>query len=319
MQRRIGLVGKSNTKGLGTLTAGYVKHLPIHKLLIIEDALTTRKYKVATYTKMVTPDVASRFLDGLDVVILLETPHPAILGLAKTKGVKTILKVNYEFLPESLPFEPDLYLCSSNLNYDNVASSNKILLPDPVDSSLIPARFRKRAMSFLHNAGMVGPGDPNCTKVFLDAIPLMETKPTIYINKGRAVLPQLPDNVIVNERRDTWSELYGEGDVFVQPQRFRATSLPIQEALVAGMPVLTTNKAPFDSFCQFLIEPDGYETISLSRQVVSAIISPKVLAEKMDELYGTDIMMDSAAARAYGMQMSWKNLKEQYEKVILQV
>lgn len=293
----IGIYGKDNQKGLGILTKEYVKHLPIERVLIREDRITDHSYKNATYWQTFNYGKADKFLEGLDTLFILEMYDPKLLDLARKKKVRTILKVNYEFLPQKRPIEPDLYLCSSSLNYKAVATPNKVLIPDPVNVDLINFSKRQSAQTFVHNAGNTL-GDANGTDAVIEAQKHIKSKAKLEIREF--------------DRDKKYYELYDEGDVLLLPQRFRATSLPIQEAMAAGMPVMTTNIEPFNEFCQILFEPDKIVTKELSRPVNYAELDPKKIAEKIDETYNKDISKLSLKAREYAESISWKALTPKY-------
>jgi glycosyltransferase involved in cell wall biosynthesis len=106
-------------------------------------------------------------------------------------------------------------------------------------------------------------------------------------------------------------QLYGLGDVFLLPQKFRATSLPIQEAMAAGMPVLTTDMPPFNEFCQFLIPSRGVSSLRgqfMKRDVLSHQVEPQAIANAIDHLAGQDISEASRAARRYAESIGWQVL-----------
>lgn len=313
----VGLVGKSNDKGLGILTEAYVKHLPIDRLLCVLDSISDRRYKKARYVPQITPGVAQEFLRGLDTVIMLETPHEHILRLSGP--VRTIVKVNYEFFPKN--HSPiDIALCSSSLNYDALEGDERVgervLIPDPVDTTRIPFRQRTRAKTFVHNGGTLGVGGANGTEEFLKAIPMVESDAKFII---RSQVPiGVPDDPRIEHHVGSvpFEELYEDGDVFVLPQKFRATSLPIQEAMAAGMPVMTTDIQPFNEFCQILFEPERIEKLELARPVRSAVLSPKKIAESIDYWYNRDISELSTQAHEFAQTISWDALQQKYERII---
>lgn len=311
MVKQVGIIGRDNKKGLGTLTWGYVKHLPITRVLCLGD-VGEKRYAKGWYYRHMTDGLADRFLTGLDAVILLETAFPNVLTLAKQKGVKTLLKVNYEYLPEK-HVAPDVYLCSSSLNYESVAG-NKKLLPDPVDTDEVTFRLRKKAKTFVHTTGKTI-GDANGTNEVIEAIKKVKSD-VRFIIYSFADLKVNDPRVEVRKPTDNYYELFTEGDVFLSPQKFRATSLPIQEAMASGMPVLTTNIKPFNEFCQFLSNVSEYKTVELLRKAQSAVIDTNVLAEKIDEVANTDITTKSKQAYKYAQSISWKSLKKSYEQTI---
>lgn len=315
---KIGLVGKDNYKGLGILTEEYMNHLPIHRLVCVGKNQRGRWKDKHIYT----PDldiVSDEFLDGLDVVIILETQYFNFIKKCKERGIKTILKVNYEFLREGVNIHPDMYLCSSTKNYDAVDTDNKVLIPDPVNTEKIPFRQRTRVKSILHNAGTLGIGGANGTYELLEAMRFVESDIKLYVHTQKK-LELKPGNVfITNIQSEDYADLWGACDLYVSPQKFRATSLPIQEAMANGMPVLTTNIEPFNQFCHFLVEPSGSFTDWAERKIEVAEIDSRVLAKKLDELYDTDISKESKEAREYAESISWEALTPKILHLIQEV
>jgi glycosyltransferase involved in cell wall biosynthesis len=248
--------------------------------------------------------------------------HTDLFRQARQRGIFSILKVNYEFLPESLPELPDLFMCSSSLNMEMTPYENKILIPDPVDTDAIQFRRRKRAITFVHNAGRFGTRFANCTPEVLAAIPLVKDPDVRFLIRSQKEITFKVDDPRVRYQGpvDDYRELYREGDVFLMPQKFRATSLPIQEAMAAGMPVITTDTKPFNEFCPFLIQPSSTQVLTgrpLRRPVVGHFVTPETIANTIDNIAGTNIEDYSSLAREYAESISWNILGPQIADVML--
>lgn len=308
---RIAVVGKDNYKGLGVLTQEYREHLPIYKTLIYDNGDALHRFEDALYTK--DPQKEVEWLYDCDVVFVLEIPWDTGFASLREQGVKTILKVNYEFLPETFSAEPNLYLCSSSKNYDEVKSENKVLLADPVDTDKISFVKREYAHTFVHHAGTIGVNGANGTHEFLNAIPQIKSD-VKFIIRTQKKLPEVTDSRVTLDDTfyDNYYEMWGEGDVFVSPQKFRATSLPIQEAMANGMPVLSTNIKPFNEFVTWKVEPSKMFETRMARPLHIADIKPDKIAEAVDRVAGTFIRPQSNAAREYAESISWKKLQGKY-------
>lgn len=284
----IGIIGKQNNKGLGTLTRQYMKYLPIDK------------YAEIGY-------VPDDFFDDLDVCFILEWYNKPTLDKAREKGCKTILKVNYEFLPEKHD-GADLYLCSSSLNYDSV-NGNKILIPDPVDINY--TKEREKCQTFVHNAGTLGIGGANGTMELIKALSYAK-QPFKMIIRSQVPISCNDPRVDLRIGDFDFEELFKEGDVFVLPQKFRATSLPIQESMVSGMPVLTSDIKPFNEFVNFTFPVHKYRDDKLLRPVKVAELDPIEIAKALDLLYNKNIEEESKKAIEFGKSISWDTLKDKY-------
>lgn len=310
MGKKLGIIGKNNDKGLGTLTRDFIKHLNIETRIFIEDKRTKKDIK-GIYTH--NPD---HFIDDLDVdtLFIQEMPVYNIFQKCREKGIKTILCVNYEFLPEKMKVEPDLYQCSSSLNYNSVNSPNKVLLPYPVDLDGITPKIRSKCHVFVHNAGTLGMGGANGTMELIDALK-HTNKPFKMIIRSQVPIECNDPRVDLRIGSFPKEELFLEGDVFVLPQKFRATSLPIQEAMASGMPVLTSNIQPFNEFVNFTFEVNGFKNDRLVRPIKVAQLDPKKIAKALDDLYDKNIEEESKKAIEYGKDISWNNLKDKYLKL----
>lgn len=292
---KLGIIGKNNNKGLGILTRQYMKHLDI------------KKYAEISY-------VPDNFFDDLDVVIILEWYSKQIIDTAHEKGCKVVLKVNYEFLPEKHE-GADLYLCSSSLNYE-VVNGNKILIPDPVEVGEV--RERTICKTFVHNAGTLGIGGANGTKELIEALKYA-VEPFKMIIRAQVPIECKDERVDLRIGDFPHEELFTEGDVFVMPQKFRATSLPIQEAMASGMPVLSSNIKPFNEFVNFTFDVDGFKPDMILRVVQNAKLNPRKIAKELDALYNRDITNESKDAIFYGKSITWENLKEEYRKILCDI
>lgn len=300
----IALIGKSNTKGLGILTREWAEHLPIDKVWCKLDQMTE---KVDSFNYF--NDDKQIDLNGIKTIILLETPYQDLLRRCREQGVKTILKVNYEFLPTNLKHEPDVYLCSSTLNYQE-SPDPKVLIEDPVDTEKIKFKQRDKANVFVHNAGTLGIGGANGTQELLDAIPKVKSDVKFIIRSQKPIKINDPRvDLRVGNVPNYW-EMYDEGDVFVSPQKFRATSLPIQEAMASGMPVLCTDIPPFNEFVSYTFAYKEKRREMLSRMVNFYVPDVDSLANKIDELAGQDISKQSKQSREYAESISWNNLNK---------
>jgi len=317
---RIGLVGRHNDKGLGTITRNWRRFLPVTRTLVKLHKLgnrfaETEPWPDTTYCK--NPDlVAEEWVRDIDVLVVLEfAKHERLFTVARERGIKSVLMVNYEFLPDPFAVRPDLFLCPSSVNLAAIPEGlPKVLIPTPVDLPAFPFRVRESVRTFVHNAGTLGAHGANGTRVFLDAIPLTRNRDLRFLLRSQVPLPSTPDDprVQISGALDRQADLYAEGDVLVMPHRFRADSLPIAEAMASGMPVLSTDMPPFSEFCQFLVRFAREHPLSgrpLQRTVLARDVDPADLATTMDALAGMPLRDASRAARAYAESISWERLK----------
>lgn len=286
----VGLIGKTNNKGLGTATRGYRNNLKIDK-----------------YADLGC--VPEDFFDNLDFCFVMEVYDREMHQKAHSKGCKIALIVNYEFLPERCDGF-DYYICSSSLNYDSV-QGNKVLIPYPIEDR--PFKLRQKALTFVHNAGTLGVMGANGTKELLQAISLV-TKPVKFIIRSQVPIVCNDPRVDLRIGNVPYETLFDEGDVFVMPHKFRATSIPIQEAMLSGMPVLSSDIKPFNEFVNFTFPVDSFERLQLTRPVLSAKLNPMIIAKAINDLYDKNIEEESKKARKYAEEtFSWSVIKPKLE------
>lgn len=301
----LGIIGKNNDKGLGTLTRDFIKNLNIDERIFIEDSRTSRDLK-GHYVKDPLP-----LIDSLkcDTLFIMEMPLFAVFKRCRERGIKTILCVNYEFTPLNMVEEPDLYQCSSSLNFDEIKSPDKVLLPYPI--SVRESKPRHICKTFVHNAGTLGLGGANGTLELIEALKYTKAPFKMIV---RSQVPIKCDDHRVELRIGSFPHdtLFDDGDVFVMPQKFRATSLPIQEALLSGMPVLSSNIKPFNEFVNYTFEVDGFKDDRLTRPIKVAKLNPVLIAKSLDKLYNKDIKNDSLQAIEIGKTFTWETLKDKY-------
>ena len=326
---RIGLVARADNSGLGTLSKSFYKNLPIDKVLLVQNNVypidpATYKDPIVCERGIPSLEEIREFLKDLDLIITFETPYNwNLLSEAKKEGVKTILVPNYEWLPQTLPVVPDLFLCPSKLDYDEVknnttTNSEVKYLPIPIDDDLIPYKKREKARVFLFNNGHGGHLGRNSARELFEAISLIKEDVKFKIHSQ-----QYFDSVINDSRVEIvygevpYRELFKDGDVFLHPHKFDGLSLPIQEALVAGMPVISTDIYPHNEYLpkEWMFKPETITKTYVKREIEMAIINPVKLAQKITEWANKDISKESEKARKIGEQFLWSNLKEKYLKV----
>jgi glycosyltransferase involved in cell wall biosynthesis len=118
--------------------------------------------------------------------------------------------------------------------------------------------------------------------------------------------------------------LFEEGDVFVFPHKFDGLSLPIQEAMAAGMPIITTDFFPFNEMLpkELLFAPDDVGKAKLCedcRNIDLHFIYPKLLAQKIDEWANKDITQYSLQANRMVEELDWGKMLPKYKSLIEKV
>lgn len=270
MSPRVGLVAYGTKTGLGYQTKAIHDHLHPDKTLLVDlsqikgmpchrewypDATVTAHPRgVASEQEMV------RFLDGLDVVFVCETPISyRLFALARARGIRVVLQYNYEFLDylrDPTLTKPTVFAAPSPWNVhklDKGRFPHVWPLPVPIDPAEIPQRIITEAKTFLHIGGRPAARDRNGT---LDFITLASR--CADLGARWVLASQSPTQEIQRSLRGTHVEMvvdiqtlgdmYAAGDVMILPRRYGGFSFPAIEALTAGMPVLMPDIPPNTSW-----------------------------------------------------------------------
>ena len=320
----LGFIARCDNTGQGVESVELISHIMPDRTLVALAKLfgdVPERFAACPEVKFLdrfpTPQEADAFLSGLDTLFCIETPYDwSLLETARKKQVKTILRINYEYLPDPLVHCPDTMIAP----IDWYQLPGTIVLPFPVNRKRF--RFQKRtcAHTFIHVAGHVGLYGRNGTKEFLEAIPLVKSdvKFIIYSQKRLAKIDDPRIEWWIEDFADN-SLLYQKGDVMVFPRRYGGQALPLNEALSVGMPVLMTDMRPQNAFLpkELLIPYQKLEeTVCLDRPVECAVIEPACIAERIDQLANRDISALSEWANNYAESISWKRLLPHYLEIL---
>ncbi len=307
---RIGILGRMDNKGLGNMTWEFCNHIKPVKIMLIENKFTNHSERfpggIIINTKRPSDIQLEEFLEGLDIVITIETPYNKDLFLiAKRMGVKSVMIPMFEFLnPKWL--KPDLYLCPSKLDYD-VAQGNKIHLPWPVNNKVLKRRRPEKAETFLFNTGMGGVLNRNSVDEMHNAVKLCNGIKFI-VNKQK------------HSEVDNYWDLWKEGDIFAFPHKFGGLSLPIQEAMACGLPVISVDYYPFNEYLpkELLMKPEWTSTENIARAVQFHHVSPQSIADKIkevSEMPPEKIVELSDIGYKYSQSITWEKLLPKYLEV----
>ncbi len=266
---RLGIIARCDNTGLGNQTKELVKMLNPHKILLIDSYSfnNNKQYPqwydgynvIKTIKGMPRIKEILAFLDEVDVVISCETfYHLDFVDIARKRNIKTILQYNYELFGNLVHPEwplPDVLLSPSSWNIDAIkekfGSKCKVYhLPPPTDTSLFNAarenNLSKTHKRILHVAGKKAAKDRNGTNTVVEMLKhsgadyelvIATQTPLDFITKDSR-LKINKDNVRNRE------DLYNGYDAMVLPRRYAGLCLPMNEALISGLPVFMTDISP---------------------------------------------------------------------------
>lgn len=336
---RLGLVARCDDSGLGTLSQDFFNYLNPDKVLTVYGRYNNHPERfpnaIICNQGMPTLEHIEQFLSDIDIFITFETPYNwNLIKKAKEKGVKSIIIPNYEWTTQNPPVEPDLWLCPSKLDYKifQAEGRNCQYIPIPVDRTKIPFRLRTKALNFVFNNGHGGSIGRNSAREMIEAIwRIPPQNPTgdgdaKFIVRSQVQLDAMLRMPHIDFRfgETPKEELFKEGDVFIFPHKFDGLSLPIQEAMAAGMPVITTDFFPFNEMLpkELLIPYDDVAKAKLdedTREIDIHLLYPKDIAETIKKFIGKDITELSKKMNELAETFSWATLQDEYIQLLHKV
>jgi len=316
---RIGLIARCDNTGLGNMSWEYYRQLKIDEVLLVKASYANFPERYSDYEiydrEAPSIELLKRFLSKIDVLLTIETPYYwGIYKLAREMGVKTVLIPMYEFLENRPELDYiDLFMADSQIGYDKCPTPKRIYIPYPVNREVLPFKLRTAAKTFLHNAGHGGIMGRNGTKELTKAMRYVKSDIKLIINSQFPIEGTNDSKIILNVGNyknywDTWDV----GDIFILPCRFGGNFLAFNEAMSCGMPVMTTNVYPHNTYLpkELLIEPSDTSKQGLYNITVEmSFHEPQIIAAAIDRIANQDITKYSNRANEYAESISWKTLK----------
>ena len=341
----LGIIARSDNTGLGNQTRELVKMLNPDKILLIDSHHFNsneqhpewyKYYNVTTTTRgFPTKPEVIEFLRGIDVVLSCETFYRQdFLHYTKRRGIKTILQYNFEFLLNmSVPEAelPDVLLAPSLWNIDQIEKMvdgrcKVIHLPPPTDSSLFE-NVRQNNMSkdhnrLLHVGGKFATKDRNGTDTVLQMLKYSKANYELVITTQKFPEFNINDSRITvdNSNPDNREELYNGFDAMLLPRRYAGLCLPMNEALISGLPVFMTDISPNNLILpkEWLVKSEHIDSFQAKSLVDVYDGNPEHLASIVDEYMDNKDkreMKDSALQIGLN-HFAKNNLKDKYLDLI---
>jgi glycosyltransferase involved in cell wall biosynthesis len=323
---RAGIIGRADNTGLGVETWEFCRHIPAKALIVSLEHIAEHKdlyrlnldrfdnFKVVK--GIPTDDDLREFYKDIDVLFTIETPYNRrAYDIAREMGVKSILRINYEWFDNK--DNPDLFLAPSLYHFNDLPDPKKYL-PFPINREVLPFKLKKKAKKFIHIAGNMKAGhDRNGTKLFLEAIKHIKSDIEIII-KSQAPIECDDKRVRIDiaNPNEYW-KIWEEADVYVSPRRYAGQSLPLNEAMSRGMAVIMTDMAPQNGFLpkDLLITPKEIKKLMIKQEIEIADIAPEDIAKAIDNIANKDISRYSRQSDEVAKHWSWERLKTEYLKL----
>lgn len=336
---KVGLIARADNTGLGIQSKEFFDHI-LCKALVIDmtemskSSIITpdfgrypgqRVWKLQKGFKLtggIPERIVNEFLEGLDIVWAMETPYDYnIFFKAKSMGIKTVLQLNYEFLdyPAALPY-PDLFASPSMWYWDNIPNPKK-LLPFPVD--LTKFKHERKEKTFLHIAGRPAYNDRNGTQIFADSLRFVKNKINVIVKSQEGIVFRNRNHGVkidldYTNKKNYW-ENYSGGGVLVLPRKFGGQSLPVNEALASGMPVVASNCSPNNTWLppEWLVECRQRGVLHCKKDCAMFETNSKLLAAKIDQFCDPGFYNQAVEkAIELGKSISWETMLPIYNQTM---
>lgn len=337
---KLGIVVRADDTGLGNQTRELVKMLEPERVLIIDSSKFHNRnpqhfewYKGQNIIKSQgAPDTRTmiKFLTGLDVVISCETFYNKnFYAVAKKKRVKTVLQYNFEFLEHlsnSQLFLPDVFLAPSLWRFDEIeerfgSRSLVMHLPPPTDEKIFSENKKinsDRSNRLLHIGGKAAMYDRNGTNSVIDMLRYSKEDYQLVIkSQTKLELESKDERLIVSlGNEENHADLYSGYDAMILPRRYAGLSLPMNEALMSGLPVFMTDISPNNLVLpkEWLAESEFVKDFMARVGVKLYNANPEALAEIVDNYFcKKDLSKDKEKAFDLGYEkFSSAVLKQKY-------
>ncbi|HUV09823.1 MAG TPA: hypothetical protein VMX12_02525 [Acidimicrobiia bacterium] len=330
--KRLGVIARADSGGLGNLLWELCRHLEPARVLIMDlgvhgrsdchfDRFEGLDYRVSTGWAP-KPDERRWLLDGCDVLYGAETwyademPHEA-----RARNVRTVLHVMPElYLPSRVADE--LWVPTT---WRRAHLPGTRLVPVPVALDRFEYRRRSPAKHFVH---VWAPAmlDRNGTDPTLAALEAVTQPIDVTLLGGRSV--QLEGRAPVTmksfrepgEYPDDYFDLWpDDADVLVLPRRFAGLSMPVQEAAARGMPAIMTGCEPQSGWPGVMqVRSRGSSNATMAGgQIPVHDPDPASVAEAIDRLAADPGLAGLYSDRAYAWAqgLSWDVWADRYREL----
>jgi len=308
---KLGLICRMDDTGLGNQTRELMKLLRPYKLLVINSTSFNKNEQhpewYADYTNVIFtkawPDntEVAQFMDGLTHVFSAELMYnDRVYDIARQKGIKTYVHVNYEFcdqLRDRRRQSPYYWVLPSHWKKEEMDKLFRRveILPPPLFMNEYKQNRqnnyqRSGRLRFLHIIGRQAVHDRNGTIDLLESLKYTTSDFELVIKSqsllDESITRRVNDNRIIFDSRPTKDnkDLYNDFDVMILPRRYGGLCLPMNEALASGLPVIMPNISPNNQILpsKWLIEATKTSSF-MAREIIDIYSSNQQdLANKID-------------------------------------
>lgn len=328
---RLGILARSDPRGLGHQTRAVYQHLRPERTLVIEMGELGRGYPThpdwypdgtfVPFDGHRLPELTVRsWLEGLDVVWTAETPYDHRLPTwCRQHGVALVVMANPEFdtwTTDHTKARPHAFWSATTWRHEQLPEGTRVV-PMPV-APHPRARLRDGASGFLHIVGRRAMADRNGTNTIFKAWRATRQRQRWTITtQDRLAMARPPRHIDLHVAGplDDPDELYDLGDILVLPRRYGGLCLPTQEAMAAGLAVVMPAVSPnLDWPIASVAAHRGPVVRCAAGQVLTADVTPRDLAALMDRMVQDSDMVAALSAQslAWAAEHSWDALRARW-------
>lgn len=328
---RVGLVGRSDARGLGHISREFFRFVRPERTLIVEPKPSRlpshREWYPADGRRVAYvgwsaeqprfPDgPLSGWLDGLDVVYGAETFYdPRFVDIARSAGVATVLHVNPEFYRAGVSDQATVVWNQSPWLHNRLRHDAEVMpVPVATDRFEVAPPNTDGPLRVLHVAGNVAGNDRNGSAAAYAAVSRCRGVEFTAVSQRRV------EGVRTKQASGDYWEMYQGFDVLVMPRRYAGQCLPVQEAMAAGLAVIMPDCPPNDWWSPVIRVPAtaGQPIDTPGGKVPTHDVDVAALAAAVQRL--ADDRSALVAARAAGLawaeENSWSELLPRYEAAL---
>lgn len=327
----VAMIARADQGGLGTQTLEMARHLRPGKILVVDlgdrgrgRSRVDRYYGLGADVEVCHGNPKLKHLswlcEGSTAIYTAEGTYgdrlPYVAAVAK---VRLVIHANPELWTERARDATTEIVLPTSWEAHRVPGSS--VMPMPVDRDRLPYRQRTEARTFWHPCAPAME-DRNGTGIVLGALHHV-TKPcrVILTGTGYTGVEQIgPVRVErVGERENYWDG-YEDADVMILPRRYGGLSLPVQEALSSGMPVVMLDCGPYVHTSGVVAVPT---TASRDYPMKGGLFpifdtDPTLLARVMDDLVANPGMVADLSREAdeHAQSLAWSRWEKPWRALL---
>lgn len=341
---KLGIIARADKTGLGNQTRNLARMLNPAKIMIIDSTAfnknqqyfeTYKDYASFIINGFPSSTQVQYFLRGLDAVLTCELFYNNdFISLANARGVRTYNQFNYEFLDNLVNprlLVPTKFLSPSKWMLEDMQQRfpNRVeYLPPPINHNDFAEvkhvnLSRSGRPRFLHVVGRQAVNDRNGTIDLLESLKYTKEdfELVLKVQTSSPVLEQYKSDKVTLDYSSPLNEvdLYRNFDALIFPRRYAGLSLPMNEALMSGLPVIMTDIEPNNLVLpkEWLAESQYMGTFTTRTDIPYYSAKKELLAQKIDWLCQTNLTKEKKKAFEIGYNnYSQEVLYPQYLRVL---